>query len=93
MAKRIAEANMVPFEYDWYGDPDHRSYRVSFDKIHSTLGYETKNTVEQASQDIFNGLRFGSLTDGPQTRTVDWYKQLLHWKSTLDEIELNDVLL
>ena len=93
MARRIAEANMVPFEYDWYGDPDHRSYRVSFDKIHSTLGYETKNTVEQASQDIFNGLRFGSLTDGPQTRTVDWYSQLLHWKSTLDEIELNDVLL
>ena len=39
-AERVAEAVPRDVEIEWYGDPDHRSYRVAFDKIEA-LGYES----------------------------------------------------
>ena len=40
-------ADCVPrdVEIEWYGDPDHRSYRVAFDKIEA-LGYRAEHTAE-----------------------------------------------
>ena len=93
LARRVAEATDRPFEFDWYGDPDHRSYQVSFQKIKSVLGYSTELTPEDAAHEIFMALESGDLTDGPTTRTVDWYRQLLHWHETLKDMVLDDVLL
>ena len=33
LAEMVAKGADIPFEFEWYGDPDHRSYQVSFDKI------------------------------------------------------------
>ena len=93
LAKRVAEATDRPFEFEWYGDPDHRSYQVSFQKIQSVLGYTTQKTPEDAAHEIYRALEEGTLQESPQTRTVDWYRQLQYWHETLQEIVIDDTLL
>jgi nucleoside-diphosphate-sugar epimerase len=93
LAKRLSEAVGVPFKEDWYGDPDNRSYRVSFEKIRGQLHYSTEYAPEDGGREIFTALKNGRLTDGPETRTVEWYKSLLDWHKTVREVEMNGAIL
>lgn len=93
LARRLAAAVGRAFEHDWYGDPDHRSYRVSFAKIRRTLGYETQVTAEDAAREIVAGLENGELTADRRTRTVEWYKDLLQWHEILRGVVLEDAVL
>ena len=78
LARRVAEAMRVPFEYEWYGLPDHRSYRVSFRKIAERLGYRTTRTVEDGAREVYQALQEGRVDpDDPRTITVSWYKRLI----------------
>lgn len=78
LARRLSEAVGIPFKEDWYGDVDHRSYRVSFEKIEKTLGFRTLLQPEDGGKEIFALLQAGKLdpTD-PKTNTLGWYKHLL----------------
>ena len=78
LAKRVAEAIGIPFEYEWYGLPDHRSYRVSFGKIKERLGFEPGYDAERGAVEIWEALKSGEVEpDDPKTITVEWYKNLL----------------
>lgn len=78
LAQRVAEAMGVRFEYEWYGLPDHRSYRVSFQKIVERIGYRVEHTIEDGAREVYQALREGRVDpDDPRTVTVSWYKQLL----------------
>lgn len=78
LARRVAEAIGVPFQYEWYGLPDHRSYRVSFRKITERLGYRTTQTVEDGVREVYQALKEGHVDpDDPRTITVSWYKHLI----------------
>jgi nucleoside-diphosphate-sugar epimerase len=78
LAEMVAEAIGVPFEYEWYGDPDHRSYQVSFRKIRETLQYEAKFSLQDGAAEVYKALQIGTLdADDPKTITVQWYKHLL----------------
>ncbi|MEA3189445.1 MAG: hypothetical protein QOD77_27 [Thermoplasmata archaeon] len=77
LAEQVAKGCGVPLKFDWYGDGDHRSYRVSFDKIERVLGYRTEWTPETGAREIALQLRSGRLADAPPTRTVEWYKHLI----------------
>jgi nucleoside-diphosphate-sugar epimerase len=78
LAEVVAEAIGVPFEYEWYGDPDRRSYRVSFAKIRDAIGFEAQHTPADGAAQVHGALRNGELdpTD-PRTNTVGWYKHLV----------------
>ena len=93
LAERLCHALGMPYVEDWYGDPDHRSYQVSFAKIAQRLGYATCESPEIGSREIFAALRKGTLIDGPTTRTVEWYKSLIHWHATLKNVVQRDVVL
>ena len=93
LAERLCKALGLPYVEDWYGDPDHRSYRVSFQKITDRIGYATCETPETGAREIFAALRKGTLTDGPTTRTVEWYKSLIQWHDTLQSVVQRDVVL
>jgi nucleoside-diphosphate-sugar epimerase len=93
LARQLAEAAGRTFEHDWYGDPDHRSYRVSFAKIHRVLGYETRVTAADAAREIVAGLESGELTPDSRTWTVEWYKSLIQWNETLKGVVLDDAVL
>lgn len=78
LARRIAEAIGIPFDYEWYGLPDHRSYRVDFSKIKEKLGFEPEYNAEMGAVEIWKALKDRVIDPGdPRTITVNWYKSLL----------------
>jgi nucleoside-diphosphate-sugar epimerase len=78
LARTVAEAIGLPFNYEWYGDPDHRSYRVSFAKIKRILGFEPEWDAARGAADVAAGIRSGEIDpDDPRTITLDVYKKLL----------------
>jgi len=93
LAERLCGALGLAYVEDWYGDPDHRSYQVSFKKIRDRLDYHTSFTPESGAQEIYTALEIGGLKDGPTTRTVDWYKSLIQWHDTLKSVVQHDVVL
>jgi len=72
---------------EWYGDPDHRSYRVSFDKINA-LGYRALYRAEDGVQDLCTALESGAVDRTTQTITLDWYRELVSWHERIRNIEM-----
>ncbi|MGC9113241.1 NAD-dependent epimerase/dehydratase family protein [Acidilobus sp.] len=78
LADRITSALGVNVEYEWYGSPDTRSYRVSFEKLKKEFGFEPKYRVEDGAKEIADAIRSGKLdSNDPKTITVSWYKSLI----------------
>ena len=83
----VAEAVPRDVEIEWYGDPDHRSYRVSFAKLES-LSFRAKRTAEDGVREICEALD-AKLTDKtPRTITLEWYKALAEWHRITKEVEM-----
>jgi nucleoside-diphosphate-sugar epimerase len=94
LAQLVAEAINLPFKYEWYGDPDTRSYRVSFDKIKEKLNYRTSYTPREGAKEVFDALKTGILkVDDPRTITVKWYKSLIESPSLAKSVEMNGAIL
>jgi len=94
LAKMVAESIRLPFNFEWYGSPDMRSYRVSFDKIKGQLGYRTDYTPKEGAREVFDALKEGRLSsDDPRTITVKWYKHLLEAHKLVSDLEINGALL
>ena len=94
LAKLVAEASGVPFNYEWYGLPDHRSYRVSFQKIQEVLGFKSEYTPHDGAREVHEALQKGALNpDDPKMITVQWYKHIMEMHEFLKQIEIQGVLL
>ncbi len=94
LAKMVAESINLPFNFEWYGSPDMRSYKVSFDKIREKIGYKTSYTPKEGAKEVFNALKEGKLNpEDPRTITVKWYKHLLEARKLVNDLEINGVLL
>jgi nucleoside-diphosphate-sugar epimerase len=94
LAKLVAESIGLPFNYEWYGSPDTRSYRVSFDKIKETLHFKPNYTPKDGAKEVFTALKEGKLNaDDPRTITVQWYKHLLEMQTLIKSTEINGVIL
>ena len=94
LAQTVAEAIGVPFDYEWYGSPDTRNYRVSFDKIEKELRFKPRYTPREGAREIYDALRSGELdSDNPKFITVEWYKKLLSNPELSRQVELNGVII
>jgi len=94
LAKLVAESINLPFNYEWYGSPDTRSYRVSFDKIKKKLKFKPRYTPKQGAKEVFDALKEGKLNaDDPRTITVKWYKHLLEMHKLIHEVEVKGAIL
>ena len=94
LAKTVAEACGQEFRYEWYGDPDKRSYRISFGKIRETLNYKPKYSIKDGAKEVWDALVNSKLDpDDLRTITVKWYKHLLGMHKSLKDIEINGKLL
>lgn len=93
LAELVAGSLSERPQIEWYGTPDTRSYRVSFWKAKSVLGFEPKYTPIDAAKEIEAALINGETTDSVKTRTVDWYKHLLHDPAATAEVALRGVVL
>jgi nucleoside-diphosphate-sugar epimerase len=88
LAELVAERVPRPVEIEWYGDPDHRSYRVSFERI-ERLGYRAETNAEEGIAEICHALEKGLIDKTPKTITLEWYKMLEQWHGVLRDVELH----
>jgi nucleoside-diphosphate-sugar epimerase len=94
LAKLVAKSCNLPFRYEWYGDCDNRSYRVSFKKIRNKLGFKPQTTIKEGAKAIFIALKKGIINpNDPRMITVKWYKHILKMQKILRDIELKGELL
>lgn len=87
-------ADTVPgdVEIEWYGDPDHRSYRVSFDKIEA-IGWKASFTAEDGVGEIVEALDAGIVDKTTDTLTLDWYQALYRFRTLLADSMIDGELL
>jgi len=88
LAEEISSALPKEVNIDWYGDPDHRSYRVSFDKINTMLNWEARWTAADGAKEIYEALESGKLNGMEQTITLGWYQDLIKWHKIIKNIEM-----
>jgi len=88
LAELISETLPTEVRIDWYGDPDHRSYRVSFDKIEA-LGWRARFTARDGALEIYDKLKSGKVNKTTETITLEWYKTLTHWHNVIKNVELH----
>ena len=94
LAKIVAKACDLPFNYEWYGDCDTRSYKVNFDKIKRILKFKPGITIKQGAKNIFDALNASKINpDDPRMITVKWYKYLLEIQKLINDIELDGIIL
>lgn len=58
----------------WEGQPDKRSYRVSFDKLEA-LGFKRSRSIHDGVREVVEAVRNG-LDRTPDTITLEWYKRI-----------------
>src|SRR5688500_7832158 len=78
LAELVADA-MPPSrrpEIEWYGDPDHRSYRVAFAKVEA-LGWRAERGAADGVREIVERLESGTLERTTRTITLAWYQELV----------------
>jgi nucleoside-diphosphate-sugar epimerase len=81
------------FEYTWYGDPDHRSYKVNFDKIKNVLGFIPDWTPDKGAAEIAKALESGEVKPDIKTKTLAWYSELMEWEKRIKELAPDGVIL
>lgn len=87
LAEVVVKAVPKPVRIEWYGDPDHRSYRVSFGKLES-LGFKCKYEVCDGAIEVYEALDSGKVEKTPRTITLEWYKELEKWHRIVKDVEL-----
>jgi len=87
LAEKVASVVPRDVKIEWYGDPDHRSYRVAFDKIYS-LGYRALYKAEDGVKDTCDALEAGKIDRTTKTITLDWYRELVTWHERIRNIEM-----
>jgi len=92
LAETVAATVPREVKIDWYGDPDHRSYRVSFDKIES-LGYRATRVAEDGVREIVEALNSGATDRTTETITLEWYQTLMNWHQRIRQLELHGGML
>ena len=92
LAEEIAAVLPKEVRIDWYGDPDHRSYRVDFRKVEA-LGWKAELTARNGALEIYERLESGQLDRTPKTITLQWYKQLVEWHQIIKRTELHGGIL
>ena len=88
LGEQIAKALPKPVTIEWYGDPDHRSYRVNFDKIERVLGWKAKWTAAEGAKEIYEALETGKAKPTEQSITLDWYRALIRWHRIVKDVEM-----
>ena len=87
LADIVADLTPRDVEIAWYGDPDHRSYRVAFDKIEA-LGYKAEKTAADGVAEIHEALEAGMVDKTDKTITLAWYRNLAKWHGIVRETEM-----
>jgi nucleoside-diphosphate-sugar epimerase len=92
LAEMIGKSLGIPYEVQWYGNPDFRSYKVSFRKILETIHFKPSHTPREAAIEIFEALKSGAIVESMKTKTVEWYKHLLASHDLNSQVSLRNTI-
>lgn len=84
LAEMVIKCTGIDNDLDWYGDPDTRSYRASFEKVRKSIGFTAGVSIEDGIMEMAGKIKDGTLDDYPESHTVDHYKKLLDAKQILE---------
>jgi nucleoside-diphosphate-sugar epimerase len=87
LAEIVTQSLPREVKMEWYGDPDHRSYRVAFDKL-ASMGFEIKYGAREGATEIYEALEAKKIERSPQTITLEWYKELEKWQRVIKEVSM-----
>jgi nucleoside-diphosphate-sugar epimerase len=76
---------------EFYGEVDHRSYRVAFDKVES-LGWRATRTAEDGVREICAAMDQG-LEKDDRTITLAWYRHLEDMRRQVEALSLHGGML
>ncbi|MGF1551610.1 MAG: NAD-dependent epimerase/dehydratase family protein [Paracoccaceae bacterium] len=91
LAEIVADYVPRDVEVEFYGDVDHRSYRVSFDKIEA-LGWKAARVAADGVAEICRAMDEG-LEKDERTITLAWYRRLEEMRREIAALELHGGLL
>lgn len=92
LAEIVKENVSQDVKIEWYGESDHRSYRVNFNKLKS-LGFECKYDAAFGVKEIANQISNNGLTKTIETMTLDWYLELERMNSIIKSTALKGDIL
>jgi len=94
LAYIVRETLPFPIEVEIAPDnPDRRNYKVSFEKLRSCVGFAPTATITEGIREIYEAMKAGQVSPGPETSTVGWYRTLLEAEKLMDRVKLNGRLL
>jgi nucleoside-diphosphate-sugar epimerase len=93
LAELIGKSLDIPYEIEWYGSGDFRSYKVSFKKFKDVVNFKPAYTPKEGSVEIFEALKTGKLQESLKTKTVEWYKYLLNSFELVSNVAIRDTIL
>ena len=69
--------SVVPcYETEFFGEVDKRSYRVNFNKIAETLGFQVEYTPQRGAEEVYEALGSGKLVPDERHYTIKWWAHL-----------------
>jgi nucleoside-diphosphate-sugar epimerase len=74
-------------------DPDKRNYHVSFEKLRTKLGFVPTVTIADGVHEIYQAMKDGRVSQGPESSTVGWYRTIVEAQRLVDRVKLNGRLL
>jgi nucleoside-diphosphate-sugar epimerase len=74
-------------------DPDKRNYKVSFEKLRTSIGFGPTVTIPEGIREIYDAMKAGQVFPGPETSTVGWYRALLDAERLIERVKLNGRML
>lgn len=86
LGELVAQGIGKKFDFTWYGDPDHRSYQVNFDKVKDVLGFTPDWTPLEGAKEIADALESGAVKADIYTKTLAWYTELIEWEKRMKEL-------
>lgn len=91
LAEIVAEHVPREVEVEFYGDVDHRSYRVAFDRIEA-LGWKATRTAADGVAEICAAMDQG-LEKDEKTITLAWYRRLEEMRREIAAVEMHGGIL
>lgn len=75
---------------EWYGDPDHRSYQVCFDKITKHTGWSVRLSASDGIKQLLPWFsEHEEELNLDQCKTLNWYQILEKWDHTLSATRMH----
>lgn len=93
LSEVVAGSVGIDYQINWYGSPDSRSYRISFDKMKRELSFETKYTPKDGANEVYKALKTGEMQETIKTRTVEWYKYLIECQRITEGVSLRGTII